>query len=385
MKGKKILWVSPWFGNYRVPVYDQINKLSDNRFYLICAEDATSELVRNKLKTVLRENVSILQNCKHFFIGNKSTTFANMCIEIKWQPGLYREIKKINPDVIIVEGFGSWSPAGVLYSILHRKKLCMFYERTSYVERNAKWISIIYRKIIGKFVDCFLVNGKLTEEYLQKGLGFSKTAIRKGCMAADSKGLYDAVSSVTKEQIINYKEKMHLKEGLTYLFVGQLVKRKGVVELLNAWNTHISTYPYDNLIIVGKGILQDELQEKNKNISSVHILGGIDYSLIHLYYALADVFFMPTLEDNWCLVLPEAMACGLPVACSIYNGGTCELIKNGENGFSFDPLNQESIIQTLSVFHKCDLKKMGEESIHIESLFSPEISANNIYTACNEN
>ena len=49
---------------------------------------------------------------------------------------------------------------------------------------------------------------------------------------------------------------------------------------------------------------------------------------LYKYYALCDVFIMPTLEDNWCLVIPEAMACGKPVACSIYNGGHYELVQD---------------------------------------------------------
>ena len=92
--------------------------------------------------------------------------------------------------------------------------------------------------------------------------------------------------------------------------------------------------------MIGKGVLQRQIQNEYVSISSIHILGEVSYDKINLYYALADVFFMPTLEDNWCLVLPEAMACGLPVACSIYNGGTSELIENGKNGYAFDPKNE---------------------------------------------
>ena len=35
----KILWISPWFGNYRIPVYDQLNKLCKGNFYLICSQE----------------------------------------------------------------------------------------------------------------------------------------------------------------------------------------------------------------------------------------------------------------------------------------------------------------------------------------------------------
>lgn len=378
----RILWVTPWFGNYRVPVYEYLNSLCDGDFRLICSSKQTSDLVQQKLKTVLGPNVSILNNNKSFFIGNKSTTFANKCIEIKWQPGLYNEIKKVDPDTIIVEGFGSWSPAGIIYSIIHRKKLCMFYERTAYVERNVKLISKLYRKLVGRFVDCFLVNGKLTEEYLRDGLGFRNTPIIKGCMAADSKGLAEAVANVSNEYITSLKEQLKIEGGLTYLFVGQLVKRKGVIELISAWKKHIIKHPNDNLLVIGKGVLYEEIIDSCKDYPSIHILGSISYDKIHNYYALCDVFFMPTLEDNWCLVLPEAMACGKPVACSIYNGGTCELIKDSINGYSFDPHNEDDIIEKLNMFHNANLEGMGKSSVKIESGFTPNNSANLIFKGC---
>lgn len=378
----KILWITPWFGNYRVPVYNGLKELSEGNFHLICSSKQTSDLVQHKLREGLGENVIILNNEKEFVLGNRSTTFANKSIVIKWQKGLYKAIKNINPDVVIVEGFGSWSPAGIIYSILHRKKLCMFYERTAYVERNAKLISKLYRKIVGNFVDAFLVNGKLTESYLREQLGFKKTLIQKGCMAADSEGLSKAKESVTVERINELKTEHCLNNGLTYLFVGQLVKRKGIIELLAAWKEHIDKHPNDNLIVIGKGVLKEELINEYKKVQSIHILGGIGYDVLHEYYAIADVFIMPTLEDNWCLVLPEAMACGLPVACSIYNGGTCELIEDGKNGYSFDPLNKDSIVEVLTKFHNSNLKEMGLSSYIIETKFSPENAISNIYNTC---
>ena len=381
-KNMKTLWITPWFGNYRVPIYNGLKKLSNNNFHLICSSKQTSALVQDKLKKGLKDNVSILDNEKELVIGSKSTTFANKCIVIKWQKGLYSEIKRINPDTIIVEGFGSWSPAGVLYSILHRKKLCMFYERTAYVERNARFINKLYRKFIGLFVDVFLVNGKETESYLRNQLGFKKTPIQKGCMAADSTGLSDAIKNVTTTRIEELKNDLKLKDGHTFLFVGQLVKRKGIEELLAAWEEHTKSFPNDNLIVIGTGVLKSDLQTKYWGFSSIHILGGVSYDKLHEYYALADVFIMPTLEDNWCLVLPEAMACGLPVACSIYNGGTSELIIDGKNGYSFDPKDKKSIIDTLSVFHKSDLKEMGNVSREIESRFNSHSAINNIYNGC---
>lgn len=378
----KILWISPWFGNYRIPVYDYLNKFSNGDFFLICSEENTSELVREMLKKTLHDNVIIMSGEKKMTIGDTSSDFANCALVIKKQPGLYKAIKNVKPDIIITEGFGGWAPAGIRYAVMHGKKLLTFYERTSYVERNSpKWRSL-YRRIIGLPIDGFLINGTLTEEYLTDVLKFKKTPKVKGCMSADSYGLANAVKSMSKEDVLKEKERLSLDSGLTYLFVGQMVERKGISELLDAWQKHIDVYKNDNLIVIGKGILLDKLLTEYKNYKSIKILGGIDYDDIYKYYALCDVFVMPTLEDNWCLVVPEAMACGKPIACSIYNGGHYELVKDNVNGFKFDPMKPESIIEVLGKFHGVDLEEMGKQSVDIESSFTPDKAAERIFNAC---
>ena len=51
----KILWISPWFGNYRVPLYENLNKLSNDNFYLICSKENTSALVEHLHSSVDKE------------------------------------------------------------------------------------------------------------------------------------------------------------------------------------------------------------------------------------------------------------------------------------------------------------------------------------------
>lgn len=378
----KILWISPWFGNYRIPVYEYLNKLSKGNFYIICSEENTSDLVREKLKTTLGKNAIIMSGEKRTTMGNEESDFANSALVIKRQPGLYKKVKEVKPDVVITEGFGGWAPAGIRYAVLHRKKLCMFYERTAYVERNSPQWRSWYRRIVGMPVDHFLINGTLTEQYLNEGLHFKHTPKVKGCMCADSFGLAEAVKTVTDADKQVLSKELNLKGGLTYLFVGQMVERKGIEQLLDAWTAHIEKHPDDNLIVIGKGILLDKMKEQYDSCSSVHILGAVNYDLLYRYYALCDVFIMPTLEDNWCLVIPEAMACGKPVASSIYNGGHYELVQNGVNGYNFDSLKKEEILDTLDKFHGADLEAMGKKSVEIESNFTPDKAAQRIFDAC---
>lgn len=138
-------------------------------------------------------------------------------------------------------------------------------------------------------------------------------------------------------------------------------------------------YPNDHLVVVGDGNQYDECKRKFGNVPSIHLEGGVPYDEIYKYYAIADVYILPTIEDNWSLVIPEAMSCGLPVATSVYNGCHVELIHEGENGITFDTYKQESLIKALTYFHQHDLKAMGMKSVEIEKDFNTENCARREY------
>ena len=67
----RILWITPWFGNYRIPVYDYLNRQTNNQFYLICNSSDLSELVKGKLTQTLGDHVSILDSEKRLVFGKE--------------------------------------------------------------------------------------------------------------------------------------------------------------------------------------------------------------------------------------------------------------------------------------------------------------------------
>lgn len=379
----KILWLSSWFGDYRVPVYDNLNRLSDGAFWIVCSEMETSELVRRKLREKLGDHAIIMPQQKIIRLGNADSDFANSSLALHWQQGLYSTIRNVKPDVIIVEGFGRWAPAGIIYSILHRKRLLMFYERTAWTERKAGWWRTLYRRLAGKAVDCFLSNGTLSEQYLRENLGFSSAPIIRGCMSADSFYLhYDVEAELEARHKADREAECRNGKGIRFLYVGRIVEPKGIRQLLEAWEIHHRSYPDDTLTLAGEGILLNEMRERYGDDKGIIMAGYVSYDRIYSYYKDCDVVVQPTLEDNWSLVIPEAMSCGRAVMCSIYNGGYPELVKDSVNGYSFDPLDKEDFVNAFAKFHSANLLKMGRQGMMIEKNFSPEKAALRIYKAC---
>lgn len=379
----KILWLSSWFGDYRVPVYDNLNRLSDGAFWIVCSEMETSELVRRKLREKLGDHAIIMPQQKIIRLGNADSDFANSSLALHWQQGLYSALRNVKPDVIIVEGFGRWAPAGIIYSILHRKRLLMFYERTAWTERKAGWWRTLYRRLAGKAVDCFLSNGAFSEQYLRENLGFSSAPIIRGCMSADSFYLhYDVEAELEARHKADREAECRNGKGIRFLYVGRIVEPKGIRQLLEAWEIHHRSYPDDTLTLAGEGIMLNEMRERYGDDKGIIMAGYVSYDRIYSYYKECDVVVQPTLEDNWSLVIPEAMSCGRAVMCSIYNGGYPELVKDSVNGYSFDPLDKEDFVNAFAKFHSANLLKMGRQGMMIEKNFSPEKAALRIYKAC---
>lgn len=368
----KIIWVNPEFLDYRVPVYEELQALCKGEFYIIFSKVHTPDRVIQKTTNALGKHAIGLSD-REIVLKKRKNNFANTGLTIRYPEGLMKIIEKIKPDAIICEGFFKWSPYALLKAYRMHIPAFVVYERTKHTERNCPWWREKARKLLSPFIEGFIINGILTHEYLQD-IGYDKKNHIKGCMAADSHNLAEKAAKIKKELTTT-----EAKEGIEYLYVGQIVKRKGVEYLLKYWKKHIESYPDDKLKIIGNGPLLNNFKRQYIDLQSIHFIGSVDYDLIYQYYAKADVFIIPTLEDNWSLVVPEAMACGLPIATSIYNGCHPELVHEGENGYTFDPLSETSFLLCLSKFHQRDLPKMGEKSIEIEKEYTPDKVANRIF------
>jgi glycosyltransferase involved in cell wall biosynthesis len=382
MNMRKILWVNPSFLDYRIPLYKALSERNHQEFYLIYSKNRVPERCVQKIEAVLGEKAVGLEKERTISWGKKSD-FSNVGVSIPWPKGLSRAIRHIHPDIIIAEGFFQFTPWALWYSITRHIPLIIAYEKTAHTERYCPRWRRLYRKIVNRFVDAYIVNGSLTKEYLQT-MGVPSQRIFTGAMSADSAGLVNRLKLMTENEKEKFREEvLSEKGGLNFLFVGRLIGLKGLDHLLDAWKDYVAIYKDDHLTIVGDGPKFQEYLQRAKDLSNVHLMGKTDYEEVYKYYAIADVFVIPTLEDNWSLVVPEAMACGLPIACSIYNGCYPELVHKGENGTLFDPLLQSSILQALTYFHVADPKRMGEVSKNIEKEYSPENVSSNILNAVN--
>lgn len=381
----KVLYANPLFYDYRLPFYKRLNELFEGEFYIMYSETRYKnryDRLYARISEVMGRNAIPFKGEKLYNTYEHSFKKYNpeKGKKIPFTHGFLRTIWKVNPDVLITEGFFQWTPLVIIYSIIRHKPVFMGYERTCHTERHTGIIKKLHRKLTDVFIKGYLVNGSETVKYL-RSLGISQNKIFVGGMSADSDGLVNAIKRFPQEEKKQFRKCYEHQNGLIYLFSGQIVERKGVKYLLEAWIKHIKKHPNDTLVLIGYGDLYDKFKRQYEGESSIFLEGRVEYDNVYKYYAIADVFILPTIEDNWSLVIPEAMACGLPVATSIYNGCHPELVKKDINGITFDTFKKESIVKALDYFHHKDLKELGRKSIELEKPFNTYNCAKREYEA----
>jgi UDP-glucose:(heptosyl)LPS alpha-1,3-glucosyltransferase len=124
------------------------------------------------------------------------------------------------------------------------------------------------------------------------------------------------------------------QEATVALMIAQHFERKGLAEVIaaaaNLAKTSLSAAP--TILVVGQ-------DDPNRSRESAKRLGVIDKMIfagqtdrVADFYAAGDFFVLPTRHDSCSLVVLEALAMGLPVISTVFNGA-CEIMKDAEHGF----------------------------------------------------
>lgn len=383
----RITWVTRSFLDYRIPIYQEIDRLCRNQLTLIYNGEVVPEHLTDKMKEILGARCIPMKG-EIRLIGKKSNPVSSTKkggSRIPIQPGLYKALHESYPDVILSDGFFQWTLPCVFYKMFHKKvKHVMCYEGWNHTERNVGKLNTTYRKFAKNYIDRICCNGTLSRDYVIS-LGFPEDKISLGNMAADTRFFADESSHISNEMKAEFRRNNHLN-NVVYIFSGRLVQLKGIAELLEAWKEFsVGKEQLVSLLLVGDGPQRASLEHfcANNHLDNVVFAGKVPYTNLPLYYASSSVFVIPTLQDNWSLVVPEAMSCGLPILCSIYNGCYPELVTEG-NGWTFNPLEQQSIIEKLneSYNQRFAFDEMGTCSRDLVAGFAPDKIAELVFNAC---
>jgi glycosyltransferase involved in cell wall biosynthesis len=369
----RVAILHPIIAPYRIPLFDNLSKEAD-------------------LEVKIFQDVQSMSN-RPFWQANKSYFFDHECVEavkvrlpwkIKRKDVVYTEnnfswiplklplyLKSYLPDVIISTELGVRTLLAGIYAKIYKKKMLVWSVEYLIGIRKHTTLRINFRKLLAKKIDGFCSCGAENKKYLEH-LGVAANKIFNVGNVVDNSYFQTNATTEARKKI---RKELGLS-GTVFFNIGQLIGRKAIDRLIRIWATLPDRILKDSmLIIIGGGTEEDNLKNLSKALGLLNVLFIPPKTLSELpsFYAAGDVFIFPTLEDGWGLVINEAMACGKPILCSKYAGCCPELIQEGVNGYSFDPLDEDNtrgaIIRMFNKNPK-ELEIMGEKSKKIISGFT---------------
>ena len=142
------------------------------------------------------------------------------------------------------------------------------------------------------------------------------------------------------------------KDGVfTFLFVGRIVRDKGINELVNAFQRLNLEFPDTRLLLVGAyeekldPIKAESVQIINES-SNIELVGVKRDDDLVTYYAASDCFVFPSYREGFPNTVMEAGAMGLPCIVTDINGSR-EIIIDGKNGVIIPSKDENALYQAM--------------------------------------
>ena len=153
-----------------------------------------------------------------------------------------------------------------------------------------------------------------------------------------------------RPKVLELAQRIRKKDVFTFLFVGRIVKDKGVNEM--CWSMdRLSGFAPVRLVLIGP--CEDDLDpisHASKKIiednAVIEYVGEKYGDELLAYYASADCFVLPSYREGFPNTVLEAGAMGLPSIVTDINGSR-EIILEGENGVIVPPRNEETLFQAM--------------------------------------
>ncbi len=393
-------------------------------------------------------DIDLLSGYEHAFVQNTSLEPGSHHYKGIINPSLISEVAAFQPDKIIVYG---WKFNSHLKLLRHFKgKIPLYFRGDSTLLDEPVGFSLkkVLRKLLLKWVyrhvDYVLSPGTASDAYFLNA-GLSANQIIRAPHAIDNERFagiqlpknYDERSDMAqspgndaefslKIRAQNWRNELSIAEDAkVFLFAGKFEPKKDPILLVKAFARLHQQYPNINLIMVGNGILEEELKKMistssispafgrqahlsqppstsstsstsstpstpstSLNLSqppstSITFLPFQNQSIMPLVYRLGDVFVLPSKGpgETWGLAINEAMACGRPVIVSDKCGAAGDMIINQENGFVFKSGDDNELYDCMEKIILADISSMGAKALKTVQAFSYVSFANAIGNA----
>lgn len=351
---------------YRIPLFNCLAQDSDISLHVIFLSENDPGLRQWKIyREEIKFSYEVLPSWRRRIGGFNFLLNRNVV----------HALRGASPDAILCGGYNyvaSWQ--ALLWARFRKIPFMLWSESNRYDARPGHALIELLKAQFLRRCDGFVVPGSSAEEYLRAHqIPDDKIIIAPNAVDND---LFGTLAEATRQNATAMRHELDLPARYI-LFVGRIVREKGVFELLEAYAALDESLRRQlGLVFVGDGPCLAELKRQASTVKDgiVKFPGFTQREELAAYYTLAEMFVLPTYTDTWGLVVNEAMACGLPVIGSRVAGCASDLIKEDWNGLLVAPKDVSSLKSAMTRLATLrDLSaNMGVHSKQHITQYSPE-------------
>ena len=250
-------------------------------------------------------------------------------------------LRKIQPDVVVSLEFRFDCIIGALWARLNRRGYVIWSDMTVHHDMRMGLLRRRNRRFLLSFAHALIGSCTDTLHHFRDNFGYPESKEFLSSLNAHIQERLDAVG-------VPKKPPRQDDEPVRFVYVGDLIPRKGIDLLIRSFARLLQSVPDALLTLIGKGVDLEMLKSLAKELGCEHAVlfpGSVPYESVPAEMVRHDVFILPSRLDVFGLVVAEAVACGLPVICSRYAGAANDMVK--QNGFIVDPENLDEMVSAM--------------------------------------
>lgn len=329
-------------------------------------------------------DVPLLEGYRFEFLPNWSIRPNASRFWGRINPRIILHLKRRNFDAIWVHGWARFTDWTAMLAAFTFKVPVLIRGESNLLPALPSWKSALKRIVLRSLfrrTSAFLAIGRLNAEFY-RAYGVPKEKIYMVPYAVNNDFFLSQA-----DKLANCKGELKQELGIAselpvVLYCGKLIEKKRPLDLLKAFE-YVSRTLKAVLVYVGAGSLEPALKQYAEARHLPVVFAGFrNQTELPKWFAIADVFALPSADEPWGLVVNEAMCFSLPVVASDQVGATGDLVRGGVNGLVFTSGDARSLSEHLELLLSDPVlrARFGQKSREIIEHWSYRENVNGILT-----
>ncbi len=254
---------------------------------------------------------------------------------------------------------------------IHTAVSASYYRKLGYILLSRLFaIPVVVHIHPASFYEFFKEGGSLRRFVITRGLNLSEELVFLSQQSVDQfrpffhQARMTVIRNPVDVELFHSGSRSPVKGNYRILFMGWIIKEKGVYDIVNAIPEVVASFPQAEFVFAGNKEVErlKEIIEHRQLTRYAKVLGWVDGSEKLDLYRTSRLLLLPSYTEGVPNVILEAMASGLPViTCPV--GGIPSVFVEGENGYYVSPGDTQEL--AARIVHMLGDDEMCEEISHL--------------------